>query len=123
MALALLTLSASVLAEYKVYEITETLSSVAGLYVETTEEKTYQQSSGTQKIFQAFQKIGGKDRDGITYYLLWPKSQSREWAIGYERKQGFVVAYRAKTVGPWFERSVPLTVAGEAYQEELEILK
>ena len=100
--LAVLLFSATVWAEYTVYEITNTRSSIAGLYVEIKEKKAYQQSSGTLRIFQAFQRIGGKD----DIYLLWPNSQSREWVIGYEGGKGFAVAYKAKTE-TWQGRSVP----------------
>ena len=62
--LAVLLFSATVWAEYTVYEITNTESTIAGLYVEIKEKKTYQQPSGwTLSIHQAFQRIGGKDRD------------------------------------------------------------
>ena len=87
--LALTLLSATLLAaDYKVYEITETKESFAGLYVETSRPSL------------SFQRIGGKVNDRF-YHLFRRSALSAEWKIGYavnKASKSKTISFRAKPV-------------------------
>ena len=62
-------LATSVLAQKKLYEVTNTPETFGGLYMET--DKPYE-----------FQKLGGPDSEGYHFFLYKENTLSRQWCLG-----------------------------------------
>ena len=83
-------LATSVLAQKKVYEVTNTREPFGGLYVET--EKPYK-----------FQKLGGPDAEGYHYFLYKESKSSGQWFLGDGQTRDKIT----KTFFAWAPQSAP----------------
>ena len=86
-------LATTVLAQKKVYEVTNTPESFGGLYVET--DKPYK-----------FQKLGGPDADGYHFFLYKKRDSTSQWFIG-DGKKGDTITNTYYARAFWPKRRVP----------------